>query len=262
MLAKLVLLTLAVSVQLVSSDIPGVRQTKRARSLSETPNLRTVDCTTSKSDITCDDDCTTVGICIGNTLISADCSITKATPYCNNGQCSSVPATDCPIDTPGITCTGEGTYPDPQQCRTYHYCSGTGETSDPYFCPTGYVFNPLTGICKKSSSASDCLVIKCPAATGYGSYGTSKTYYGYCIYETGPALSQILMYKCSTGATFDGSNCVYKCSKVGNFANTNDKNTYYQCYVSSGKWVSELVKCPSGKSFDASLQICVSPKDA
>ncbi|XP_058831736.1 probable endochitinase [Topomyia yanbarensis] len=257
MFAKVILLAIAVQVCLASSDeMPGYPLAMASMFQPAPTAFYTCDGTSSGTGCK---SCTVSLLCVGATEVPTDCVATSpTTPNCNNGACSATAAEGCETQAKPITCTGEGVYPDAKNCGIYHYCSASSSPSDIYTCATGYVFNAATGLCKRNGSASDCVVIKCPASSGYGSYGSSKTYYGYCVYSgTPPAVTDIYMFKCSTGATFDGSTCVYQCSKEGNFPNTNDSKTYYQCYVVSGKWKADLVSCPSGKKFDATKQICV-----
>ncbi|XP_058836950.1 uncharacterized protein LOC131693267 [Topomyia yanbarensis] len=257
MYVKIILLAISIQACRTSSDeIPGMPQAMTA--MTQPMPTAMITCDGIFVGAVCRS-CSEALLCIGATSFNSDCgAISPNMPNCNNGECSDIALEGCTTLYPPITCTGEGIYPDAISCRIYHYCTTVGSRSDVYTCPTGYVFNADTGLCKRNSSASDCVVIKCPASSGYGTYGTSKTYYAYCLYSGSPAaVTDIYIFKCSTGAIYDGTLCVYQCSKEGNFANTGDATTYYQCYISSGKWKADLLSCPRGKKFDATKQVCV-----
>ncbi|XP_058463023.1 uncharacterized protein LOC131437585 [Malaya genurostris] len=254
MFTKVILLAVALQASRVAADVSGVIQAD----LMEDPvftfacnNNFGAGCTACKA----------AQVCLGTENVAdVDCTVTPATPYCNKDQCSSVPAEGCQPDAQveKFICTAEGFFPDPKQCGNYHYCEKANAISDLYNCPTGYVYNPVTGLCKRNSSASDCVVIKCPSASGYGSYGTNKTLYAYCRYAGTPAvLTQTIVFKCAPNSAFDGSTCVYQCSKEGKFENTVNKSTYYECSILGGKWVSTLNNCPTNKKFDPTKQVCV-----
>ncbi|XP_053683582.1 uncharacterized protein LOC128733803 [Sabethes cyaneus] len=205
-------------------------------------------------------DCKTLKICLGTqTLVDLSCDTIPATPFCTDGSCSATPSVSdiCPVT--AISCTGVGLYPDPLNCQVYHNCVQAGTSnSDPYVCPTDYVFDAATGVCKQKRTAADCVQVQCPTGgVGFGTYGTSKTYYAFCYKQATTNVQVIALLKCSDGATFDGSKCVYQCKKEGSFPNTADPSSYYQCYMVSGKFKVDLKTCPTGKKFDSTKNACV-----
>ncbi|XP_058464958.1 uncharacterized protein LOC131438744 [Malaya genurostris] len=257
-----ILVAVALQASLASADIRGIRVASLPMAAPMAAPTFTFACANNNFGAGCTE-CAKGKLCLGTAeAADVDCTLTPSTPYCNAGQCSATAVDGCATTTAAasITCTSDGIFPDSKLCGVYHACEKANSQSDLYNCPAGYVFNPLTALCKKSSSAADCLTIKCPAASGFGTYGTSKTYYAYCLYSGSPvALTQTIMFKCPTNTLFDGTQCAYTCTKEGNFANSVDKTTYYQCSISGGKWVATLVSCPSGKQFDSTKQICVTP---
>ncbi|XP_055532648.1 uncharacterized protein LOC129722867 [Wyeomyia smithii] len=252
MLAKVFLLVLAVQVcRAQPAEVPGTLQTSSSLFL---PVATAAFTCTGGYDTGCKD-CLTQTQCMGNAN-QIDSACPAFAPNCYKGSCSTTIDTASGCKVAKIKCTGEGVYPDPNTCQAYHYCSAAGEDSDVYTCAVGYVLNPATLKCRILSNSADCVTVKCPAATGLVAFGTSKTYYALCLY-TNNALSQVLMFKCSTGATFDGKTCVYQCSREGNFVDSNNSAKYYQCYILNGKWTYENLACPVGKKFNATQQICL-----
>ncbi|XP_029720871.2 uncharacterized protein LOC115262615 [Aedes albopictus] len=207
--------------------------------------------------------CTALSLCISTTVvIDVPCNSTNA--YCNPGDveasCSTVPATGCapPSDeTVAITCSSVGMLPDPSNCNIYHVCRTVQGTSDVYQCPTGTTFN-LSVLQCRTQSVSPCVTVTCGATSGFVYYGSSRQYYAYCLVANG--VTSRYIFKCPNRATFSmvTNSCVYVCAGVGNFVNTNDPATYYQCYVANGRYVAALRQCPAGtSSFNQTLQYCV-----
>ncbi|XP_055532647.1 peritrophin-44-like [Wyeomyia smithii] len=255
MLTRVFLLVLAVQVCLAQSDeVPGTRQAFASLFLAAA-DVEFV-CTDVSFESGCSS-CSVMKQCLGSLgAAETNCTLSASTPYCNGGACSAIPNLDDGCEAKQMECTGEGIFPDPTTCQLYHYCSRSGADSDVYKCPADYVFNADTGKCKRPFSSADCVTIKCPAVTGAGTYGTSKTIFGMCI-NSGTTISKILVFQCPTGATFDGKKCVYQCTKEGNFADSSNASKYFQCYISGGKYVFESKTCLNGKKFDATRQICV-----
>ncbi|XP_058456446.1 probable endochitinase [Malaya genurostris] len=157
-------------------------------------------------------------------------------------------------DEPTQLCTGTGTYPDPKNCSIYHYCPGLNEESWVQRCPPDYAFNHesiTTGQfpCKANRA---CDVVDCSGSTKFKSFGTSKVLYAVCQ----PDGETITMYRCSDGATFNGTDCVFNCKQEGLFPNTADPSKYYRCYISGTKLVSLENDCPANKVFNTAKQVC------
>ncbi|KXJ82874.1 hypothetical protein RP20_CCG010728 [Aedes albopictus] len=172
-----------------------------------------------------------------------------------------IPTTTRSSSEAAILCTGIGIYPDPYNCNRYHYCPAAGQQSWDQLCPPNYSFayksELLSGTfpCKLITLASDCTRIDCASTSIFKPFASSKLHYAYC-YTTSPK-SEVSVFKCSEGATFDGSTCVYNCLCEGLFTNTVAPTTYYQCYYSGSRLVSKLVNCPTGKNFVESLKTCI-----
>ncbi|EAT35176.1 AAEL012641-PA [Aedes aegypti] len=162
-----------------------------------------------------------------------------------------------------ILCTGFGIYPDPYDCSRYHYCPAAGEESWDQLCPPNYGFTyksaalSSTFPCKLIIFPSDCTAVDCSTASIFKPFDSSKLHYAYCYTEEVSRHPTISVFKCSEGATFDGSTCVFNCLREGLFANTVAPTTYYQCYRSGLRLVSKLVSCPAGKQFVESLKTCI-----
>lgn len=234
-------------------EVPGTRQAAPP----PTEVTTGFECSATAFDVGCAN-CTMLKVCLASLgEVDVNCPDTPEKPFCASGACSATPDPSANCAATSITCTGVGIYPDPSNCQVYHNCLEVGvDNSDPYICPTDYVFNAATGLCRRKRNAADCVQIKCPAGIGFGTYGTSKTYYAFC-YFTATNTRAIAVFKCSDGATFDGSKCVYQCKKEGMFPNTTDLSSYYQCYIVGGKFEAVLQACPSGKNFDATKKVCV-----
>lgn len=149
---------------------------------------------------------------------------------------------------------------DPNNCQNYHVCLAASESSTVYTCPPGYVFNIVTTSCIRQISAANCVTVSCPVAVpSYVLYGTSRVYYVVCDGVNLP--TEVL--RCPNGAlfTFFSSStrfgeCVYTCSGQGNYPNSNNPSSYYQCYISNGRLVYNELDCPSGTIFNQTLRYC------
>uniref|UniRef100_A0A182F454 Uncharacterized protein n=1 Tax=Anopheles albimanus TaxID=7167 RepID=A0A182F454_ANOAL len=133
----------------------------------------------------------------------------------------------------GILCTGLGVFPDPTDCRRFHYCTVLGDYSRPFRCPRDYVYNSLKKTCSRSTT---CRTVTCRpnARSIFVPYPLNPAYYAYCNYNRfgfPPVLRNILMYKCESGAEFNAvaNGCVYKCKREGFFAKPSDPSKFYWC---------------------------------
>uniref|UniRef100_A0A1S4H3S2 Chitin-binding type-2 domain-containing protein n=2 Tax=Anopheles gambiae TaxID=7165 RepID=A0A1S4H3S2_ANOGA len=213
------------------------------------------------------DSCSTFRVCLG-TVNGQDLTIACPTdqPYCNYGAttdyCSATPIPNICTDASQnaiFTCPAIGTFPDPTNCRIYHGCSSVGQTSSIYTCPTGYVFNAVLELCALENVFSRCVTLQCSGNfVGHVRYGQSLRFYGLCD-GTGQAP---IMYKCPNRANFAfiaGSTfgeCSYLCPAQGNYPNSNDPATYFQCFWANRRLRYNLVHCPVGLTFNSRLQYC------
>ncbi|XP_053674782.1 uncharacterized protein LOC128725085 [Anopheles nili] len=187
--------------------------------------------------------------------------------YCTEGiaydRCNPTPSNECLTSTLGstFTCTSRGISPDPVNCNIYHVCLGAGETSSIYKCPPGYVFSVQTSACIRQLTAANCVTVRCPVGDpSYVLYGSNRQYYVTCDGQNQP--TRVL--RCPTGAffTYFTSNtrigeCVYSCSGQGNYPNSNNPSSYYQCFISNGRLVYTELDCPTGTLFNQTLQFCI-----
>ncbi|XP_055601308.1 uncharacterized protein LOC129750110 [Uranotaenia lowii] len=204
-------------------------------------------------------DCNQILVCSGKLpSTQQNCRVNSPTkPYCSAGICSATPT--CPPEP--LSCTDAGKFPDPYNCTQYHYCEAAGEDSSVYACPPKYVYNADTGLCKVQVYVADCMTAKCDPTKGFGTYGTSKTFFAICTYDDKGVLSSVDMAKCPNNTLFDtvnGSGCKFTCPKDGNFANPMDPTfaSYYLCYTSGVTKVASLQKCAEGKAFDVAAGLC------
>uniref|UniRef100_A0AAG5D196 Chitin-binding type-2 domain-containing protein n=1 Tax=Anopheles atroparvus TaxID=41427 RepID=A0AAG5D196_ANOAO len=222
-----------------------------------------------------------MGICDGTKQIVCDsCNILRVClgaettvlcpsdqPYCIYGttsdRCSPIPLTgvcDTDLQNAAVTCSAVGKFPDANNCRFYHECNNVGDISSVYVCPIGYVFNEVVQLCAVENVFSRCVTLQCDANyVGHVRYGLSKRFYGFC---DGSGQTPIV-FKCPIGASFSfitGSTfgeCVYRCPGQGNFPNSNDPATYFQCFWLNRRMVFNLVHCAIGTTYKATLRYCI-----
>ncbi|XP_058464138.1 uncharacterized protein LOC131438274 [Malaya genurostris] len=162
-----------------------------------------------------------------------------------------------------LTCTGVGIYPDPYDCNAYHYCMANLAESEVHRCPVGYGFHYTSEAsdgfpCRKLESEMDCLKVTCSGQSVFDEYDTAKLFYAHCHTNMKTGLQTIAMYRCTDGASFNGYNCVFRCTEEGLYANTIQPNTYYQCQRMSGGTLGwRLLYCPRNAVFDNSSKKCV-----
>ncbi|EAT35165.1 AAEL012647-PA [Aedes aegypti] len=208
--------------------------------------------------------CTSLSLCISASIVvDVPCNSTTY-PYCIPGEvearCSTEPTSGCAPasdEIVAITCSSVGVLPDPSNCNIYHVCRTVQGISDVYQCPTGTRFNLRVRQCR-ARRVTPCVTVTCGATSGFVYYGTSSQYYAYCLVANG--VTSRYIFKCPYRASFNMSakSCIYRCTGVGNFVNTNDPTTFYQCYVANGRLVAALRSCPVGtNTFNQTLQYCV-----
>ncbi|XP_055600594.1 uncharacterized protein LOC129749598 [Uranotaenia lowii] len=243
----------SVAGQTTPSDVPGLK-------LSRTFEPGT--CTGVSFGLVCSA-CNAIKICYeGSELGVNTCPGTL--PYCVSGNagasCSETPSSDC-ADTgtellDPVFCTALGVLPDASNCRIYHVCNDIGVLSDVYRCPPSTIFYIGTRMCR-SQSFQTCGKVTCGTTSGFVYYNTFfRQYYAYCLVSaTG---NKIILSKCADRAQFNMNtkSCVFNCPAAGNYANSNNPKSFYQCYSLNGVLTSRLVQCPSG-SFNQTLQYCV-----
>ena len=122
-----------------------------------------------------------------------------------------------------------------------------------------------------STIPGECIKIDCTKKisnnfgilTPYGSYSfPSKKYYALCTErrEINPKglPNDITMFKCSDNAEFydmyPSARCNYKCQDKGNFTNSNDPESFFQCKSKYDPGILHL--CPDRKEFDEKTGGC------
>jgi hypothetical protein len=205
--------------------------------------------------------CTTAPICVslptGNFLLVGHYNCAEQNPnepHCNNGICSATVSHTCVQETP-FECTGEGYFPDPNDCQKFYLCDKTLNATT-YTCSTNYVYFHASKSCRRKNAASDCAVIKCTyrLPLEYVVYPKDPSVYGICIRD-----QPTVMMKCKEGEEFDTktSQCKVVCKKEGIFE-VDGCRKFYEC-VKGGSNRYNLVEgeCPLGTKFDVATGSCV-----
>ncbi|KAJ6642137.1 hypothetical protein Bhyg_07084 [Pseudolycoriella hygida] len=123
-------------------------------------------CTKTKTGPECADDCSTLMICSTFDTAPLDKKICQApNQYCVKDSCTSVADAKCgggaSVGT-DFLCTDVGLFPEPSDCTKYYECSDSGN-SQPYVCPSGFVFNSKINVCQIGKTP--CTKISCDKAT-------------------------------------------------------------------------------------------------
>ncbi|XP_055532645.1 uncharacterized protein LOC129722864 [Wyeomyia smithii] len=253
------------SVQVTSSDqvtsTTPVTSTAESPTVTTTENSNTYDpnvCSTGGSRAVCVD-CKKISVCLNNRALPAkNCPV--ATPYCVDselgGYCSDSPdpgRTQCQEK---FQCTAEGYFPDPFNCHYFVLCDSNlkGYRHD---CMPGYIYSVKTNDCRRQIFPSDCETLDCSKSNGvWGYYGRSKQFYGYC-YESSSGSNEVAMFKCGDGSEFDGFQCQFRCRSEGRFADSVNRNRYFECYYVGFKLTARVKTCPAGMEFDDGRRFCV-----
>uniref|UniRef100_A0A1Y9HB83 Chitin-binding type-2 domain-containing protein n=1 Tax=Anopheles farauti TaxID=69004 RepID=A0A1Y9HB83_9DIPT len=164
----------------------------------------------------------------------------------------------------GILCTGAGVFPDPLDCRKFHYCTTVGRYARAFKCPSKYVYNSKKQTCSRNTP---CRTVQCRpnGRSIFLPYPPDPAYYAYCNYHRirrHPILRNIVMYKCAEGAEFNAqaNSCVFKCTREGFMAKTGEPSKFYWCRKVGGKLFGYEQVCPGvGSTFSARFGICLPP---
>lgn len=151
-----------------------------------------------------------------------------------------------------FTCTSEGIFPDPSDCTVYHYCSEMGGKSHPFKCPSGYVYESKTKLCRRQDSPTFCEVVNCnQTQNAMVLFTPNPAYYAFCM--AGP-IAPIYMYKCldELNETYDltTNRCEYDCPKQGHFIDRTNCNGYVVCTIINGKLTATKSQCPPKHYFN------------
>lgn len=147
---------------------------------------------------------------IGNTWETAllkSCDASQGL-FCNEqeGDCSTTPGPCNPGGSGGaFTCTSEGIFPDPFDCRRYHTCfivSGQLVNFN-INCSAGSAFNPQMNDCSLDGNHEICRVpqFRCNAVGQMGAWPLNPNIFYICFSNAGSLFP--VMYRCGRGQIFD-----------------------------------------------------------
>ncbi|XP_052890141.1 uncharacterized protein LOC128298433 [Anopheles moucheti] len=164
----------------------------------------------------------------------------------------------------GILCTGLGVFPDPLDCRKFHYCTSIGNYARPFKCPSEYVYNSKKKTCSRNAQ---CRTIQCRpnGRSIFLPFPQDSEYYAYCNYKrirNRSTLRNVIVYKCAEGSEFNvlSNSCVFQCPREGFLAKPGDSSKFYWCRKVSGKLFGYEQVCPGlGSMFSPKLGICLPP---
>jgi hypothetical protein len=139
------------------------------------------------------------------------------------------------------------------------------------YCGLGKVFDEKTNGCKSTNVPGDCVTIDCTKKVNnnfgllshYGiSSFASKKFYALCTerHQDNPKglPNDIVMFKCSDNSEFYASfstvKCIYRCQDKGNFTNSNDPESFFECKSKYDPGILHL--CPDGREFDEKAGAC------
>ncbi|XP_050699925.1 latent-transforming growth factor beta-binding protein 4-like [Eriocheir sinensis] len=175
-----------------------------------------------------------------------------------------------------LDCTDCSAYekaPDPENCRGYYVCDGTGGTlsSLPLQCPDGQVYNITVRDCTDGDSCDECpppCSYECSISVPYAAYPFSCNAYYTC--DLGGGISGIEQCPGSAGQGlfFDGTSCQAdetRCCYCLPYCYTTDFNSliadpqdcrkYYFCGSTPGV-STQYGMCPTGENFDSDNEVC------
>lgn len=207
-------------------------------------------------------DCYTLARCNGRG--SADIvPCPTATPYCQEATSTCATKADPYFDIcqeqeleKDLSCTMEGYFPDPLDCRTYYFCPDPAikpvVPRKTYTCPANYVYDSKTHLCKKQVFAKDCVSMVCTKDNSFLTYPGNANYYGFCK----PSVNTPIMFKCPDGHNFNLSTfgCEFTCPGLGYFPGPTCRQSYL-CWMSGTKIVAQLESCPKGYLWSGTCQL-------
>ena len=180
------------------------------------------------------------------------------------GNAPDGPGDACPASelalTSSFTCMATGFFPDPIDCRKYHFCNQVADLiiATTSTCADGYAYNPVTTNCDTRYVASRCTKIVCKKEEigVFKSFAVNSQYYYICGSNRKDELSPV-MFACPSNTIANVATnpvtCVYQCRKTGFFANNLNSNAYFGCTIRGGVWVSEQRNCPGATIFTENI---------
>lgn len=218
-------------------------------------------------------DCSTIKICISSDeskdadnpqqacpASAPHCAMSQTGAVCQKTPDSSVE--DCSAASSDFTCTGPGFYPDTSSCQQYHDCSDASAEPVTYYCPDGTRFSSKFIACEQYTGSCPKVCNQTDSETIFSAFPGDSQYYTYCKFDTTqtpPKLEKAYVFACGEEATFDAKlgKCVFKCPKVGLFANTANPKRYFSCISLSGKLTYLEMACGAKMTFDSKAKRCV-----
>ncbi|XP_060654567.1 uncharacterized protein LOC132790141 [Drosophila nasuta] len=221
-------------------------------------------------------DCSTLGFCSyingqWQTVEMSSCQSERGF-YCSDEEtygCTWQPRCKVPVRGK-FYCQGEGVYPDPYDCRSYHECSAAN-VDTPRQCTNGAAYSLLTQSCSLPRDSEQCSQkqYSCSYLGQTGVWAANSSYYYICQQEE--TVFYPLMMKCRDGYTFNGHSCsspvqtravqqqqekhldrkLVVCRDGERFASDNP-NAYFACHAGQLAFHS----CPIGHYFDAVFKMC------
>lgn len=180
-------------------------------------------------------------------------------PFCQNSACTSENAVaDCNIP---FRCTAQGPFPNPGDCTMYYFCTDTTlQGSIVYKCPTNYVYDSKSGLCKQKKVSSDCKTISCNGLSNqYQVFAADKSILIYCADTV--TVKETILFRCKDYDNMeydaDTLQCKYVCKTEGRFVDREDCTKYYNCYKSGTTYAAQHLSCPAGFSYSSDRQNCV-----
>ncbi|GAB0096654.1 hypothetical protein DMENIID0001_121880 [Sergentomyia squamirostris] len=212
-------------------------------------------------------DCRTLMNCLGKDppVSTEKCSDKNPkTPYCVNNVCTASPDPndpDCNQSNIDFPCTGEGYFPDPDNCAKYYICPGVNQIAKEYGCFPNYVYRSKDKICGKKINAADCPTVDCSKTPNeFGVYKTDPAYYYFCL-KISETEKKTIMMVCldSVNTEYDPAvgECTFRCKKEGKFVNVLDCKKFYTCYKVGAAWEVRTEECPPNYFFDPVKLVCV-----
>lgn len=157
-------------------------------------------CAANFTGVQCGDDCRTRLVCTGQETpsLSQDCgSLNVRRPYCVENTCTATPNVSNSACNSAFTCTSEGVFPDPNDCKSYWYCPDTGEEAVGYTCSDGYVFYSKASLCRRREKPNFCQTFNCGTQLNRVIvFKANPVYYAFC---GGP--DQTYYFKCAAEKT-------------------------------------------------------------
>nr|ABV44751.1 peritrophin-like protein [Phlebotomus papatasi] len=205
-------------------------------------------------------DCRTLMKCLGADppVSSQSCAERNPnTPYCTKTYCSATPDDSNPSckdpQKSDFTCTGEGYFPDPDQCTRYYICPGPLQDAVAYDCPTNYVYKSKERGCGRRVNALDCATVDCSKTPNeFGVYKNDPAYYYFCLSDKNTKKTVVMKCLDEVNSQYDPNvgECTFRCSKEGKFVDVLDCTKYNVCYKVGSTFQVDSVQCPTGYFFD------------